>query len=181
MPGYYYYEKKNRELKIALTILVTLNLAFILFAASNIYTTYNIYSKQSVDYSGNLPNITIVPGLQTKLNHAYELSSVELIYCLYGDYNRTGNLINITNITIPDVITATLTSVEFIACNDDEFIGTLHTHPRNTCEHSYQDMFTFGTSYQRNRNNVLIAGVQCGIDSFVFHHVDDVSEQIIVK
>ena len=176
MPGYYYYEKKNKELKIALTIVLTINILFLVYSFGNIYTTYTITAAKNNDVLDEVPIITITPELKTKLNHAYELSSVELIYCLYGDYNRTGNLINITTLKIPYVHEATSYSVDYNGCDiKKDYLGSLHIHPEYDCKLSKVDIFWFGYDYHRSHKLSHVKGVHCGNDSFVFYKYDELN------
>ena len=166
---------------LCFVIVAIINLIVGVYFVGNIYTTFVINSQNNNDFS-ELPNITITPELKTKLNHAYELSSVELIYCLYGEHNIKINLINITSIKIPYVYEATSTYTEHKGCDvENDYVGTLHIHPENDCKLSKVDIFWFGYDFHRSHELSYVKGVHCGNDSFVFYKYDELNTPIYAE
>jgi len=118
----------------------------------------------------NQDNITInIPdSVRKTLNDAYSNSTVENLWCMYGNY--TNDTINIQHLGTVEIVTATANDVSYIACGEDtHYLGTIHTHPSGICIHSNQDIFEFGKDYERRKTKPVLAGVMCGMNKFVFH------------
>jgi hypothetical protein len=108
---------------------------------------------RNVDASTVLFTSEQVKFLQSEYKLHADIINDEVVYCLSGDVKS--GVVVISDISIPSQ-TSDEVSASYQRCGGLHSLGTIHFQPRNRCDLSRQDFYTFG------REKYLVFGVMCG-------------------
>ena len=158
-----YYDALKLALIITLIIIYFILYFFTTLRSENKVYMYKIITGLNMKERTDIP-VIFDKGIVEILNHEYKISLDEYLFCLIGDIIngkvyvkglvKQGLFYKESDIAVP---------IKDPACQVENSIGSIHSHPSGSCEPSVDDVFSWGA---RKNPEPIINAIQCDIDNF---------------